>query len=153
MLQIRTCVSAKKNGSKQDVDRTFVLQTSIFLKNGIMFNKRILNNDPCTVAVASQTVFGRDMKCLLRSSSTVRTLVFPRTVETTGQCSFNQTRLLKNLKLNSGLKKLGSRSFSGSELKTLRLPFQMPEVRDGALYCSWGMTVHLPDGLETIESN
>lgn len=62
-------------------------------------------------------------------------------------------RFLKNLKLNSGLKKLCSGSFSGSELKTLHLPCPMPEVGDGALYCSWGMTVYLPDGLEAIESN
>mmetsp|Transcript_28432 Transcript_28432/g.60033 ORF Transcript_28432/g.60033 Transcript_28432/m.60033 type:complete len:454 (+) Transcript_28432:82-1443(+) len=82
----------------------------------------------------------------------VVSVVFAPTVTEVGDCAFAECKLLTNVALNEGLKKIGKEAFKyGVSLKSIQLPSTVSEVCYYAFYCCGDLkNVVLNEGLRKI---
>ena len=133
-------------------------------KSCILYPSRGIAHASKIIAVVSGTLYGRELKSVLRGTGGVRTIAFPRTTDTYAHGAFCSVWALKSAVFPEGLDKLTLTNlydvpelytglFNKSGLARVRLPSALRVI--GALVfhtCSVLREVELPVGLEVIDS-
>ena len=85
-------------------------------ESGIIYRRKLKNKYPITI---SRTLFLRSMETLVEAAEDVRTYSVPDTVHNTSESAFEHSKVLKAVRLNTGIKNASADLLSNPAIQTL----------------------------------